>query len=256
MWTVPLKTKTSAEVAKALASLLRRIPKPECIQTDKGGEFVNGPVIKLLRDLNITFYQSQNEETKCAIVERLIRSLKALIWRWFTASNSFRWIDHLEDFVNSYNHSYHRSIKRAPVEVTRENEDEVMAALFPAETKPDLDNIVYKYAVGQKVRICKPVGPFTKGYKPTNTEEVFTVHERLRTDPPRYKLTDYNGDVIVGSFYEPEMTLVTLPPDPEYKIEKIVGRKTVRGEKYVLVKWRGYPASQNSWEKEANLRKL
>jgi hypothetical protein len=104
------------------------------------------------------------------------------------------------------------------------------------------------------VRTTKTAGPFTKGYKPTHTEEIFTVKEQLRTDPPRYSLNDYLDETIAGTFYEQELIRVTLPT--EYKVEQILKKKTVRGVKWVLVKWWGYPSSHNSWEKEANVRKL
>ena len=251
----PLKDKTAASVAKRLSQILQDVDPPECIQSDKGGEFLGAPVIKLLKEKGVKFYQAQNEK-KAAIAERVIRTLKGLIYRWLTVSNTFRYIDRLEEFVDNYNHSYHRSIKRSPAEVSAENEEEVAAVLFPPETKPNLDRLTYKFAVGDKVRVTNLAGPFDKGYRANNTMEIFTVHERLRTSPPRYRLADYDGNVIVGSWYEKEMTRVTQPPDPEYKIEKVIKRRTINKEKWVFVKWQGYPSSQNSWVKEAELKRL
>ena len=50
------------------------------------------------------------------------------------------------------------------------------------------------------------------------------------------------------------------PPDlidgeDEYKVEKIIDAKTRgRGRKmYFLVKWKGYPTSDNSWEPKENV---
>jgi hypothetical protein len=36
-----------------------------------------------------------------------------------------RWIDGLDDVVNSYNRSHHRLIGSAPIDVASENEDEI-----------------------------------------------------------------------------------------------------------------------------------
>ena len=37
------------------------------------------------------------------------------------------------------------------------------------------------------------------------TEEVFTVSKIQYTDPPTYKIKDYNNDEIQGTFYEQEL---------------------------------------------------
>ncbi len=251
----PMKDKTAASVAKRLDQILRDVEPPECIQSDKGGEFMGAPVIKLLKDKGITFYQAQNEK-KAAIAERVIRTLKGLFYRWLTVSNTFRYIDKLDEFVYNYNHSYHRSIKRSPAEVTGDNEEEVAKVLFPPETKPNLDRLTYKFAVGDLVRVTNLAGPFDKGYRANNTMEIFTVHERLRTHPQRYRLRDATGSVIVGSWYEKEMTRVTQPPDPEYLVEKVIRRRTINRERWLFVKWQGYPSSQNSWVREADARRL
>ena len=42
---------------------------------------------------------------------------------------------------------------------------------------------------------------FDKGYTPRWTEEVFTVSEVHYTEPITYKLKDFNGEEIKGSFY-------------------------------------------------------
>ena len=55
-----------------------------------------------------------------------------------------------------------------------------------------------------------------------------------------YKITDYNGDEIQGSFYEQELQKTS---QSTFRIEKVLKRQ---GDKS-LVKWMGYPKSFNSW---------
>ena len=55
-----------------------------------------------------------------------------------------------------------------------------------------------------------------------------------------YKITDYNGEEIQGSFYEPELQKTS---QDVFRIEKILRRK---GDKS-LVKWIGYSDAFNSW---------
>jgi len=56
-----------------------------------------------------------------------------------------------------------------------------------------------------KVRILKKKGLFEKGFTPKWTEEVFTVSKIQKTNPVTYKITDYNGEEIQGTFYEQEL---------------------------------------------------
>jgi len=58
---------------------------------------------------------------------------------------------------------------------------------------------------------------FEKSYMPRWTEEVFTVSKILYTDPPTYKINDYNNDEIQGTFYEQELQKTN---QEVYRIEK------------------------------------
>ena len=51
-------------------------------------------------------------------MERVNRTLKSKFYRYFTAVNSLRYVDVLQDLVDSYNNTYHRSIGRAPASVS------------------------------------------------------------------------------------------------------------------------------------------
>ena len=89
--------------------------------TDQGTNFLNRHFRALMKEEDIELYNTYNE-TKASIVERLIRTLKTKMWRYFTTKKTLRYIDTLQDLVYSYNHSVHRSIKVKPAEVRTENE--------------------------------------------------------------------------------------------------------------------------------------
>ena len=81
---------------------------------------------------------------------------------------------------------------------------------------------------------------FDKGYTQRQTEEIFEISKIQLTIPVTYKITDYNGQEIQGSFYEQELQKTT---QGKFRIEKVIKRQ---GDKS-LVKWMGYPKSFNSW---------
>ena len=61
-----------------------------------------------------------------------------------------------------------------------------------------------------------------------------------------YKLKDYDGEELKGTFYEKELQKV-IKPDNVYKVEKIL-KKCSRGRNVqYLVKWLGYPNKFNLW---------
>ena len=66
--------------------------------------------------MNITGYEAIND-TKAAIVERVNRTFKNKMYRYFKAENTFRYMDVLQDVVESYNNTYHRSIGMKPSQV-------------------------------------------------------------------------------------------------------------------------------------------
>lgn len=58
----------------------------------------------------------------------------------------------------------------------------------------------------------------------------------LPRNPPIFKVTDYDGEVIEGSFYEPEIQKIKIGKDALYNVEKMLQKRTQRDEKQVLVK--------------------
>ncbi len=65
----------------------------------------------------VTIQQHYNyiDDKKClGVVERFNRTIKLMIEKFLTRVDSNRWIDHLQDFVQNYNSSFHSSIKNIP----------------------------------------------------------------------------------------------------------------------------------------------
>ena len=229
-WMIPLKNKTGKAVASALETILKH-RKPQHLWVDKGKEFYNKDVKRL-----VDLYSTENEE-KSSVVERWNRTMKERMFKYFSANNSYRYLDVVDDLVKRYNITRHSSIGMTPTMASDpSNENKVRMKLYPS-LSPSLKP---KLAVGDRVRIPRKKGTFEKGYTSRWTEEVFTVSKVLYTNPTTYKITDSSGDEIQGSFYEQELQKTS---QEMYRIERIIKKK---GKK-ALVKWMGYPDSQNSW---------
>ena len=244
-WAIPLKSKGGSEVANALIEILNE-RKCKRLQTDKGKEFLNSKVRKVLADFNVQFWTTENDDIKAAIVERFNRSLKTRMFKYFTEKETRRYIDILPKLVNAYNNTVHRSIGMKPIEAYR-RKLEVMQNLYK---RPNQHSKAYKYNVGDTVRISKTRRTFKKGYLPGWTEEVFKISARhQRGAYPLYELEDLlKRPIKNATFYESEIQRVVEPK--EFRIEKIIRRS---GNRY-LVKWRGYSSDFNSWINKSDLR--
>ena len=179
------------------------------------------------------------------MVERFNRTLKQLMWRMFTTSSSYHYLDQLDDLVNgNYNQSVHRSIKMKPADVNENKASEVWNNLYRNLFKKPTK---YKFKVGDQVKISKHKRIFEKGYLPSWTEETFTVAQRLLRDPPVYRLKEADGDWIKGTFYEFELQKVIETEKHLFRIEKILKRRGRGANKEVLVHWKGWPKKYDSW---------
>ena len=248
-WARPLKSKRGEEVAAAFEDIFQEGRIPKRIQTDQGKEFENRHVLSLFHRHNIELF-SVKSAYKAALVERFNRTLKHKLWRYFTMSTHQNWTQILQDVVHAYNHSIHRTLGRKPAEVTVNNAADVREKAFkrpPASTKKS------DIQVGDKVRISKVKSIFAKGYLPNWTEEIFTVESiNRKTSPITYKLKDYQGNVIEGSFYRQEIEEV-IHDDDDYVVEKVIRTQRRGNEQWCLVKWAGYPSSMNSWVRKSDI---
>ena len=80
-WCVPLKSKSAASLVAAFTQLLDDNNRPTTLQTDKGSEFLNRSLQRLLKQYGVHHFATHNEETKASIVERFNRILKTRMWR-------------------------------------------------------------------------------------------------------------------------------------------------------------------------------
>ena len=91
--------------------------KPNKIWTDQGSEFYNNAFTDFLKINNIRMYSTYNEG-KSAVAERFIRTLKNKILKHMAAISANIYFDALDDIVNKYNNTVHRTIKMKPIDVT------------------------------------------------------------------------------------------------------------------------------------------
>ena len=90
--------------------------KPNKICLDQGSNFYNTHFKKWFKDNNIEIYSTRNEG-KSVVAERFIRILKNKIYKHMTASSKNVYFDVLNDIVDEYSNTYHKTVKMKPIDV-------------------------------------------------------------------------------------------------------------------------------------------
>lgn len=269
LWVEPIFDKTASSVTAAFKAIFDRSSRrrPDTVRTDRGGEFMGYHTINYLTSQDIKHQEGNNPDIKCSIVERVQRTIKEKMWRYFTHQNSRRYIDVLQDIVTSYNNSYHSSIKMKPVDVTFDNDSQAWKNIQShRKSKKQLDTIAAKkkrkkkpkYRSGDMVRISRSKGVFEKGYMANFSEEIFKIRQVLaHRDPVVYTLEDLSGEEIDSIFYEPELSLVRVDTENHtWQINEILQTSGRGANKKYFVSWMGWPKKFNSWVSAADMQDL
>jgi hypothetical protein len=255
-WVVALRNKTSVEVIRGFHEIFKSSKRmPTNLNMDKGKEFKNYKFQLFLKDKNINYYYATNPDIKAAVVERFNKTLKTKLWRYFTYSSSYRYIEILPDLVHAYNNTVHSTINRAPAYVTFDNMLHVWRALN--SRIPIKRSRKSKFAIGDHIRISREKLIFEKGFEKNFSDEIFIISEVIpRRHLTVYRIEDMSHQPIEGTFYENELKRVQIRKSTEFKIDKIIATKGKGRSAKVLVKWYGYPSSQNSWVKKSDIKNL
>jgi len=73
---------------------------------------------------------------------------------------------------------------------------------------------------------------------------------------PTYELSDLKDRRFEGQFYNYELVNVTVSPQTEFEIDKILRTRNKGGIKQHFVKWRGYDETLNSWINSTDIKKI
>ena len=253
-WVIPLKNKSGSTVANAFEQLfLENGGVPNKLWTDKGTEFFNRNVDRVLKTNGVTLYTTENEEKSC-IVERWIRTFMKKLYTYFDTNRHTEYLKILPVLVSKYNNTKHRSIGCTPEEARDPyNYQTVFDTLYPEQKNPKkvLKNRKAVFSVGDNVRLSVVKDKFEKGYFPNWTEQLYVIDGINLTDPITYKVKSLNGEEIKGSFYKEQLQKSN---QTVFRIEKTIGKVRMRnGIREIRVKWSGYGNEFNEWIPEKDV---
>ena len=254
-WVYPMKDNKCKTVMECFKDIVNKCgDKPQRLNSDRGSELICKLFGKYLKDNNIHHYLSYSLR-KCPVVERFNLTIQRLLYKIMRKNNSYEWTKFLDQAMNIYLNRNHRTIKMSPLEAEKEeNQIKVRQTYFEKYIKAGIKKQRAKFSVGESVRIYKERGTFHRGYKEDFTTETFIIIKVLTNLPvPRYKLREYNGEEVVGSFFQDE--LVKYNPPDFYEIDIIQTRGKGKKKEF-LVHYRGWPKTYDEWKTSSDMKNI
>ncbi|KAG5666249.1 hypothetical protein PVAND_017630 [Polypedilum vanderplanki] len=244
IWTVPLKTKTGKEVAKAMVEILSKCGhKFKNYWTDLGSEFFNQEVQKkVVKAFNLNHYTTHSIK-KSVFSERYIKTVKVNLFRSMDLRGTNKWVDKLSEITQKINLTPHSRYGFIPEYVTEKDEAKIKKIY---ETKRALAKKI-KFKIGDVVRISDIPKIFARrAWKTRWSASLYTIFSVNKKFPPVYKIKDWKGRILKKSFYESEL-MKTKYPDV-WLVDKVL--KYDKKKKKVLVRYVECGSSGDEWVNE------
>ena len=209
----PMKKKNMEWGLKAFEDIFDKLDRfPVNLCTDRGTEFWNKNVTAFLQSKGVNHYSMDTKTNyKAMMAERAIRTIKTRLEKYFYKSGKQIWYgpngsEILDKIVSNYNHTPHRSIGIAPLDVNEETQRKVFKRMYPY-SKITVDCRIKK---GDKVRKKLEKDNFKKGYSQKWSDEVYIVDSvRQSNTICFYKLKSLEGDLLRGIYYFYQLNVIS-----------------------------------------------
>ena len=256
VWLYPLRRKTAVEVRDAIKQWLDSLPgrKVKVYMTDYGTEFKNAAVKKLFAERGIEQRFAHGTSKSC-FAERANKTIQLLVYKWLSDQETTRYIDQLQNFAKTYNKRGHRSLQfMSPNQADKPSNERYVRGLNMSRTSK-VQRKEPKYQLGDLVRIktdSSKISSSRRAYAEQYKGEYFVIVHINRTLPiPMYYLKSLDDqNVLEGGFYGSELSKTQ---GNVFKIEQVLRRRTRRGKRELLVKWKYFGPQWNEWIPEENV---
>ena len=222
-------------IIKNLEDIFNVMDIPKNINCDL--EFNTKKINKFFNDLDIVRHYSEvGELNRNSVVERFNRTIAGRIQKWRVATGKRDWTQVLNQLVDAYNNSYHRTIRAKPIDVFEGKDENKQSPII---------NIIPTFEIGDTVRI-KQIKPLLgKGDFIKFSENTYLIDKKVGN---KYKLKNIQtGKEEKKSYKDYELKKIneieTLPNEEnEVYIEKVEmdRKKTERRVNRALKELRDY----------------
>ena len=248
VWIEPVQSTSHVHVNPAFERILAKMRKCTSILCDKGVEFENQWFKQLLRRHSIKLVHPRH---RAPAIERWHRTFKQICAKFMAENETRRYIDHLQQIVDSYNQRFHRTIGMTPEQAEKvKNAYIVNLNLQKYFNKAMQKTRKPKFKPGQEVRVqLREDFRFRRAHHQTFGDEIFKIKSvASKALPiPMYKLTNYDGSITMKDSYYETMLQPVRRKNQEFRIQKVIRSRSMKGQKEHLVRWVGFGPEHDSW---------
>ena len=178
LYAYPFKTKSMTEMHTIVKKFLEEINHEIVgLTTDSGVEWKNAQVSRLLTENNIEhFVTDPGNHTVLSRVDRVTRTLREKIERWFKVTGKVIWIDVIEKIVYAYNHAFHHGIDMEPASAGEDDEARIRVEARQRGAKAVKEFEALQ--VGDQVRLLMDSAAFVKKTQARYSDEVYTIDSK------------------------------------------------------------------------------
>ena len=168
------KNKNTDTIIDMLEKFKKNALMINTITCDSGSEFTNERVREWFDKEEISLFYVVGDSHKLGIVNRFHRTLKDKLAKLFISTDSYNWIDHIDDIVKNYNNTVNRGIGYTPKEAS----SELIQSQIVSKAKEHNDKLMKKnhkdMYVGDSCRIKLTKKLFDK-VRQDYSDEVYTI---------------------------------------------------------------------------------
>lgn len=224
------------------------------VRTDRGSDFNNKLVKETFEKRKIKHFRSF-EPNKSAMLERSLRSIKQKTYKVLQRHGDHNWSKYIQDIIYSHNHTKTRTLfGLSPDEVTPEQVPNLWFKMKNLDLQKQPFDTPFKYSVGDQVKIRITKQAFRKEFNETVSETVHTIEKQIKkSNNHLYKLKHTDGTVLEGLFREDQLEKVRVDDNTEFRIDRVVARKKVKGVPMVKLRYIGYGPEFDTWEPKSSM---
>lgn len=266
-WAVPLRNKSAVTVKNGMLKVIRSIPKGDILslRSDNGSEFISKQMKKLLSNYGIKQVLSLPHKPQSnGGIERFNKTLKTLIKKHKTQTDSADWVQVLPQLVSNYNTTFHRTIKTTPEKAFKGEDNETIKENTRKSVSDKNQKVKQPLLnVGDHVRL-KLVKTTHQKTETLWTEKIFIIDKvnkpKSVMTKPFYYVKDKEGNRFRTRLYNEDLQVVKdmdtrIASVEKFVVSKINKHRKKKGKYEFLVSWVGYGPDDDSWEPEENLMK-